>query len=312
MYGRRLARSLLVLGAALLAAEAAPGQQVTVGTPSRTVSDSFFERIGVHWGFNWKGLGVRFGGPNMATPPFGRFDPNAGIHGGFAVNRPGFNGFFNWAADQGYRQSFVTQVPSITLTNGVPGYISDTSQSPFVISYIPVVGGFPTVGRVTPIMPVPTYSLADPAAGNYRVEAFRRHLAEQQRRAASGLPEPPAAPAGHEKPGPLPAPGDPDPAGAGPAAAGREGPAQRLARARASSAGRPAPSLAEARRLHELEQAAANGEARVFFERGLTAEEDGKPRVARIYYEMAAKRAHGPLREQIRSRLAALSPSSSP
>ena len=81
---------------------------------------------------------------------------------------------------------------------------------------------------------------------------------------------------------------------------------ERLAAAQASSAGRPAPSVAEARRLHSLEQGAENGEGTALLERGRTAEEDGKPQVAKIYYQMAVKRASGDLKEQAQSRLDAV------
>jgi hypothetical protein len=48
-------------------------------------------------------------------------------------------------------------------------------------------------------------------------------------------------------------------------------------------------------------------EAEDFFERGRQAEADGKPSVAKIYYQMAARRAAGELKEQVLARLEALS-----
>ena len=85
---------------------------------------------------------------------------------------------------------------------------------------------------------------------------------------------------------------------------------RRLAAARTSSAGRPAPSVAEARRLHSAEQAGANDEAEDFFDRGRRAEAKGKPGVAKVYYRMAVQRAGGPLRDRILLRLDALESSS--
>jgi hypothetical protein len=79
-----------------------------------------------------------------------------------------------------------------------------------------------------------------------------------------------------------------------------------MADAQASSAGRPVPSVAEARRLHRLDEGADSQEARVLFERGRAAEEGGKSGVAKIYYNMAARRAEGELRDQIQARLDAL------
>ena len=90
------------------------------------------------------------------------------------------------------------------------------------------------------------------------------------------------------------------------------GPAEKLNAAQSSSAGRAVPSVAEARRLRELEQASQGNEARVLYERGRTAEEGGKPHVAKIYYQMAAKQATGELRALIQARLDALSSSGTP
>ncbi len=101
--------------------------------------------------------------------------------------------------------------------------------------------------------------------------------------------------------------GQAPPAPRSPAAAHRK-----LATAKASSAGRAVPSVAEARRLHEVEQAGGNQEARVMFERGRTAEEGGKPGVAAVYYRMAVKRATGSLREQIQERLDAVNSPGTP
>jgi hypothetical protein len=82
--------------------------------------------------------------------------------------------------------------------------------------------------------------------------------------------------------------------------------ARKLAAARASSAGRAVPSVAEARRLHAAEQAGQEGEALAYLERGRNAEALGKPNVAKVYYQMAARRASGKLQEQILARLNAL------
>jgi hypothetical protein len=76
--------------------------------------------------------------------------------------------------------------------------------------------------------------------------------------------------------------------------------------ARALSAGESPPSveeiLAQRHRDREIRQA----EAQDFFERGQSAEEAGKTNVARIYYQMAAKRASGALKEQVLARLNAI------
>ena len=299
----------------------AAAQQVTVGTPYHSLSDSFFERTGTHWGFNWGGLNFSFGGPNMALPQFGGFDPSAGITGGWATQRGDFNGFFNFAAGQGYRQSFVSQVPSVTMMNGQTAYISDTSQSPFVMGFIPVVGGYPIYPTISsPLsMTPPIYSFGNPGtgsmplpeAGNPRVQELLRQRASGQAAAADDLPEPPAqAPPLVQRAvpqaAPPAAPDEPAEAALPRGAAANSGPSE------PSSAALAVPSVAEARRLHELENSSQNDEATVLFERGRTAEEAGKIGAAKIFYQMAAKRASGALRDQVQVRLAELNSPGTP
>jgi len=285
------------LTAALLA------QQATVGTPMHSVGDSFFEYSGLSWQLRWPGGFFRFGNPNLAVPPFGGFDPGAGIHGGWSFGNRNFGGqvFFNYA--QGSQRSYVSQTPMLTLTSGYPGYFADTSQSPFVIGYVPVVGGSSTLGSLVPMLPPPAGrgSVSSGGfSGNERVQAMKQILQQRGRQkegepreavpAEALLPRRPAqTPEGQEK-------------GGSPIFSerkSRQSPANPLPAAQASSAGRPAPSVAEARRLHALEQDAQNQEALVLMERGRNAEADGKPGVARIYYQMAARRTEGKLKQEV-------------
>ena len=74
-----------------------------------------------------------------------------------------------------------------------------------------------------------------------------------------------------------------------------------------SSAESPRMSLADAQARRERQQTARSSEAADFFERGLRAEATGKTSVAKIYYQMAARRADGALQSQIAARLAAIS-----
>jgi len=188
----------------------------------------------------------------------------------------------------------VSQTPSITLPNGGTGYFSDTSQSPFVIGFIPVVGGAPQLPSTYPMalpagfgLPYPAVGSVYPEKGNPRVQAMLRARARGEDPPELDLPQKPVT-------AQEPAEGEtavvPMPPGRG------------------STAAVAAPSVAEARRMHREELAAANQEAMQFLERGITAEESGKSGVARIYYRMAADRCEGKLREQIESRLNGLSP----
>jgi len=307
----RSTQIVLACGMFLVVVAAAAAQQVTIGTPMNTVGDSFFERIGTNWGFNWKGANVSFGGPNMAMPQFGGFDPNAGLNSGFGTNGRGLIGFFNWSAGQGYRQNFTTQSPSVTIMNGQRGFFSDTSQSPFVIGQIPIVGGFPFAPYGNPMPAQARFSQAGPQ-GNHRVQQLRQQMAQRERAAAGdaarAIEQAVARRAAAPKPPRREAPGDLDLAGDDPPVE----PAAKVAVAQSSSASRAVPSVAEARRLHETEKAANSEEAMAFFERGRTAEEDGKPGVAKIYYRMALKRAGDELRQQVQARLDAIASPGNP
>ena len=307
-----------LLAVAILAcrADGAQAQQATVSTPYQSLNHSFYERVGTQWGFNWRGLNAQFGGGNLAQPQFGNPNPGAGLTGGWSAQGPRGSGYFNFAAAQGSQRSATSQVPSVTVMNGRTGFVSDTSVSPFVISYIPVVGGFPTVGAVVP-MPIqpPHFSPArdiGAVSPNPQIAAYRRMIEDRNRHAAERLAmgenDLPPAPVVEQPP--LPAGAADGPGRAAPSGGlnllGAGAPlssAEPLAAGQGSSASQAVPSVADARRLREMEQTAGHDEAMALYERALTAEEGGKPQVARIYYQMVVRRASGELRRQAVERL---------
>ncbi len=77
----------------------------------------------------------------LAVPQFGGFDATAGASVGFAILSD-IEAYFFINAAQGDVRSNVLQAPKVTLFNGQQAFVSDTSQTPFVISVIPVVGDF--------------------------------------------------------------------------------------------------------------------------------------------------------------------------
>ncbi len=77
----------------------------------------------------------------LAVPQFGGYDPSAGAQLGFAILSD-IEAYFFVTAAQGDKRTNVLQAPKVTLFNGQQAFVSDTSQSPFVISVIPVVGDF--------------------------------------------------------------------------------------------------------------------------------------------------------------------------
>jgi general secretion pathway protein D len=84
---------------------------------------------------------VTQGNYQLAVPQFGGFDATAGAQLGFAI-LSNVEAFFFISAAQGDKRSNVLQAPKVTLFNGQQAFVSDTSQSPFVISVVPVVGDF--------------------------------------------------------------------------------------------------------------------------------------------------------------------------
>ena len=187
---------LPVLTLLCLTASQLPAQQTTVRTPLGTSSSSFFEQNSVNWSGNWGGLLFQFGG-GPATPTFGNFAPGAGLSTSFDVSRGNFNAKFNLGMSQGSRQSLTSQCPVVTLTDGQPGFVSDTSQTPFVMGEIPVVGGIPLAGFN------PMAALGDmappPTQGNPAVQKMAQAVARgAQPPAKAGNP----APATPMSPGP--------------------------------------------------------------------------------------------------------------
>ena len=79
-----------------------------------------------------------------------------------------------------------------------------------------------------------------------------------------------------------------------------------------SAATGPAGSVAEARRQHAAETASQEREALKYFAQAERSAASGKPKVARVLYQMAERRASGELKAKIRSRLAELKPAAPP
>lgn len=310
--------ALAAFAFALLLATHAAAQQATVATPFRQLNDGFYENMGTAWSLQGKGWNFNFGSPNNAAPQFGGFQPGTGANFGAAMMRGGVTGqlYGNWS--HGYRQSLVSQTPSVTLRNGVPGSVADVSVSPFVMGFIPVVGnypmlgGYPLIGALTPT-PTPVYSNAVPQgaaipSGTAAVqEALRRAKADSAGDAEKQMAEAVAEGAGlrgQQPPAPKVRVREDDLSlGGGEPAGSLNRPAGPAGQLQASSAGRAAPSVAEAIRLRAAEEASQDGQALKYMELARSAEEAGKPSVAKLYYQMAARRASGELKTQILARL---------
>ncbi|GAA4440871.1 hypothetical protein [Bremerella cremea] len=144
--------------------------QVTIEVRFITLNDNFFERVGVDFNFeiqdntdgNLSGSpSVTVGyDPNTDTgftsdldlqfnqalfqntiPSVGGLIAPAGATFGFAMLSD-IEAYFFMQAAQGDLRSNVMQAPKVTLFNGQTAFVSDTTQTPFVTSVVPVVGDF--------------------------------------------------------------------------------------------------------------------------------------------------------------------------
>ncbi len=240
-------------------------QQSTVGTPFGSAGHSFQENIGIGWGM--RGNGWFFNVPGPAPGAFG------GPGGGGASFGGGFGGGgFRLTAEQGSSTSMSSQSPSVTVMNGGMGYFSDTTIRPFVTGLIPVVGNMPSAPQIPLRADVPVNPL---------FERLARLQAEGGVAAPAAKPVEPAA-AKAEAPIVL---------GGGAAAAG------------ASSAERGDLSVAEIKARRAAAAPDHQAEVDAYLAKAQASLDDGKPGVARIYFQMAARRATGAQQAEIQTRL---------
>lgn len=271
-----------------------------IGTPLFSGANTGFEQISVGFGFAIPtmiphgGSGVvgltqqgalaqniQFQAGGQPTIPFGLGPTTPGASFGYTVKSSLGTAFFGINASEGNDRGMMGQSASVTVMDGGTGFISDTSQSPFVTGIVPVVGD-----------------------GGSSV------LAERLQRLANGegattqaqLPQAPkAAGAAEHNPQAGKRPLD-EAAAAGNAAAFDE----RLAAAQNAPAGEPVASLAEIRAQQAAEDQVANEEYRGKIQLAEAALAGGKPGVAKIYYGQVARHASGALKQQAIDALDAL------
>ena len=170
-------------------------QNIGVTTPFTTATDSYFERMGVNFGFsfpNGTGSGSRVvglfpngqlnpngivfnqGGFGGALPPFGGFDPASGARVGFGtVGGSGPNFSLGLSLAKGSTRTATTQAPSIVIPNGGFGGFSSGQFSPFVTSVSPVVFGN---GRMLPPAYSPSRTLFPAGGAHDPAETSRYRL----------------------------------------------------------------------------------------------------------------------------------------
>ena len=77
----------------------------------------------------------------------------------------------------------------------------------------------------------------------------------------------------------------------------------------AGAASDAAPTAADLQAQRAAQRQARNDEAEQLYQRGLNAEDAGKANVAKVYYQMASRRASGKLKDAALARLAAIAQS---
>ena len=150
--------------------------QIVVEVRFVTLSDNFFERIGIDFDFRLNDdtgldpnnlpdevtdsvvigrepladnftptgdldIGLNQNSFGSAVPTFGGFDAATAANFGFAILSD-IEVFFLIQASKGDQRSNITQAPTVTMFNGQSGSVSDGASRPFVTSVVPVVGDF--------------------------------------------------------------------------------------------------------------------------------------------------------------------------
>lgn len=258
----------------------ARAQQVQVTTPLTSVTDSFYENIGVNWGFQRSGpnggFSFNFGSPNSTAPAFGGFNPNNQANFGFATRGRNGSAFFNLSAGQGNTRSITSAAPTLMLQNGVPGSVQDVSLRPFVTSFIPVVGDRSTAPTFTSPLKAKLDRLRQQASAES--PTARKSDRELLLRASENQSKSSKTPSRQ--------------------------PARRVDE---SSAAHGDISVAEIRRRQQSEpQDDVSAEIQQLIQTARVAEASGYRGAARLRYRKAAALATGELKQELLSRLEAL------
>ncbi|MBS0206037.1 MAG: hypothetical protein JSS49_24355 [Planctomycetes bacterium] len=161
---RRFHRALSIVATLLAAPVIASAQMVTTQAPLHSNGSSFYEYSHIGWGVHNPHYFMNFNGGGGA-PPFGGYQPNAGLHGGFAVG----NSQFDFGFGQGSSIYSTSTTPVLTTTSGFPGYMFIGRDRPFVTGVAPVVGGGGGFASVPPMGPLTSRM----ATGQLRTENGR-------------------------------------------------------------------------------------------------------------------------------------------
>ena len=131
----RLALTFAVLSGIFVETNRLDAQMVSTQVPFQTHGSSFYEASHIGWGIHNPHYFISVNGGG-ASPPFGGYQPNAGLHGGLMVNgQP-----FDFAFGQGSSITSTTTTPSLTTSSGFPGSLFIGREVPFVTGVVPING----------------------------------------------------------------------------------------------------------------------------------------------------------------------------
>jgi hypothetical protein len=277
MYRLALILLIVVVGSCLLEPGGASAQQVQLTNPYQQLRDSFYESFGLGWGASGRGFFFGTGPATSTPPPFGGYDPAndarfgfGGIGGGLSF---GFGGLFG----TGSTRTNVVESPTIVLPNGGYGGLFSGSQRPFVTGVVPVLGDGVFNGAT------PGVGSAGPSA----VSPLQERLTRLQQGETPGARR-------------APAPTDPEAVTAARPASAPSGASG------GSTAAHGDLSVAEIRRQQAAGDTHRDAEVRERLEKARSYEEAGKPSIAKIYYQQAAARATGELKQQLLDKIKTL------
>lgn len=236
-------------------------QQVTTQFPFQTHGTRFFEQSNIGWSIHNPHYSLSFNGGGVA-PPFGGYQPNAGLSGGFAAGNAQFN--FNFA--QGASSTSSTIAPVLTTTNGYPGSLFIGTTRPFVVGVTPLVGNA-GIGNAAPVSPLAQRV----ATGQLQLDHGRVVSSGID---VTGVPPSPQ-PLNFER---------------------------QLAERHAAVPQSPSVAATNSPAVAVSREASATDH----LDRGRLAEQDGKPGLARVYYQLAASKGDGLVRLEAEAKLAAL------
>ena len=299
MNPTRIAVAAAVLLVAAQTADAQMfGPQVTMTVPSHNISDSFYERIGVDFDFDIGDFKFRQGSFDAAIPQVGGFTGDrAGANFGFSTSKGKNRARLRFALGQGSNRTHSMEAPVLTVSNGRQGFVTNTTQIPFVTNVVPIVNNWRG-----PIAAVPVNFAAQPGFGQQPITSVTPYYGNATAGLESRLRAAALAASREDDDDQLRY----DQKRPAKSAIQVEQHTRQLDAARGSSAGQPAPSVAAIRAAQAAATAADDSEALEHYRRGQAAEQRGKLGVAKIYYRNALQTASGSLRDEIQQRLRAM------